>query len=61
MNLDDHLLRMREAKSVVSFLFCFYLLEGEKGGGSADGKPARDRTRILTDTARKGSRKEVLV
>ena len=33
MNLGDHLLRMREAKSVVSFLFCFYLLEGEKGGG----------------------------
>jgi len=27
---------------------------------SVDGKPARDRRRILTDTARKGNMKEVL-
>jgi hypothetical protein len=48
MTLGDLLLRMREV--------CCW---GEKM--SVDGKPAHGRTRILSDSARKRNRKEVLV
>ena len=48
MTLGDLLLRMREV--------CCW---GKKM--SVDGKPAHGRTRILSDSARKRNRKEVLV